>query len=261
MCLCWPWPGTDTAGWTPPSKVTEGWPTFERSLGANGFSDTEVLRLAASLDQGSEHPLAASIIGAAREVDLVLDKAADLESSTGIGVRGTVAGKRLALGNTTLMQAEGIFTASLVPSRDALRASGASVMYLAVDGVLAGLIAVSDPLEATTAEALRVLRENGIRVVMATGDGVATAKAVAQTLGIEEFHGEVKPADKLALVSKLQGEGGVVAMGGRHQRRARAGKGRRGHRHGNRHRRCHEQRASDPGQARPAGHCACPQTV
>lgn len=194
--------------------LTEGRPTFERSVGANGFSDAEVLRLAASLDQGSEHPLAASIVDAARDAGLPLDKATDFESSTGIGVRGTVAGKRLALGNATLMQADGISTALLAQSGDALRARGASVMYLAVDGVLAGLLAVSDPIKATTAEALRTLQENGIRVVMATGDGVATAQAVAQTLGIEEFHGEVKPADKLALVSKLQGEGRVVAMAG-----------------------------------------------
>ncbi|WP_296228268.1 copper-transporting P-type ATPase [Ralstonia sp. UBA689] len=194
--------------------LTEGRPTFERSVGANGFSDAEVLRLAASLDQGSEHPLAASIVDAAREAGLPLDKAADFESSTGIGVRGTVAAKRLVLGNAILMQTEGVSIASLAQAGDALRARGASVMYLGVDGVLAGLLAVSDPIKPTTAEALRTLKENGIRVVMATGDGVVTAKAVALALGIEEFHGEVKPADKLALVNQLQGEGRVVAMAG-----------------------------------------------
>ncbi|CAJ0794140.1 MAG: heavy metal translocating P-type ATPase [Ralstonia sp.] len=194
--------------------LTEGKPAFERSVGTNGFSDMEVLRLAASLDQGSEHPLAATIVDAARQRDLPLDKTEDFESSTGIGVRGTVAGKKLALGNTVLMEAEGVSAASLSQTADELRAHGASVMYLAVEGKLAGLLAVSDPVKATTPEALQRLKEKGIRVVMATGDGVVTAKAVADKLGIDEFHGEVKPADKLALVSKFQGEGRVVAMAG-----------------------------------------------
>ncbi|MGN7103837.1 heavy metal translocating P-type ATPase [Ralstonia holmesii] len=194
--------------------LTEGKPAFERSVGISGFSDLEVLRLAASLDQGSEHPLAATIVEAARQQNLTLDKAEDFESSTGIGVRGTVAGKKLALGNTVLMETEGVSTTAMSQAGDELRAHGASVMYLAVDGALAGLLAVSDPIKATTAEALERLKEKGIRVVMATGDGVVTAKAVAAKLGIDEFHGEVKPADKLALVSKFQSEGRVVAMAG-----------------------------------------------
>ncbi|CAJ0772758.1 heavy metal translocating P-type ATPase [Ralstonia chuxiongensis] len=194
--------------------LTEGKPAFERSIGANGFSDLEVLRLAASLDQGSEHPLAATIVDAARQQNLALDKAENFESSTGIGVRGTVAGKKLALGNTALMEAERVSAAMLTQPADELRSHGASVIYLAVDGTLAGLLAVSDPVKATTEEALKHLKEKGIRVVMATGDGVVTAKAVAEKLGISEFHGEVKPADKLALVSKFQSEGRVVAMAG-----------------------------------------------
>jgi len=194
--------------------LTEGKPAFERSVGANGFSDMEVLRLAASLDQGSEHPLAATIVEAARQQNLMLDKTEDFESSTGIGVRGTVTERKLALGNTVLMESEGVSTAAISQVGDELRAHGASVMYLAVDGALAGLLAVSDPVKATTAEALEHLKEKGIRVVMATGDGVVTAKAVAAKLGIDEFHGEVKPADKLALVSKFQSEGRVVAMAG-----------------------------------------------
>lgn len=194
--------------------LTEGKPAFERSIGTNGFSDVEVLRLAASLDQGSEHPLAATIVEAARQQNLALDKAENFESSTGIGVRGTVGGRKLALGNTALMEADGISAASMSQAGDELRSHGASVMYLAVDGTLAGLLAVSDPVKATTAEALKDLKEKGIRVVMATGDGVVTAKAVAEKLGIAEFHGEVKPADKLALVSKFQSEGRIVAMAG-----------------------------------------------
>ncbi|MEX3635927.1 heavy metal translocating P-type ATPase [Paraburkholderia sp. BR14320] len=194
--------------------LTEGRPTFERGIGTNGFAEDEVLRLAASLDQGSEHPLAATIVEAARRRGLALEKAEQFESGSGIGVRGIVGGRKLALGNTALMQAEGIATAALASDGDALRAEGASVMYLAVDGELAGILALSDPVKATTPEAVARLKEEGIHVVMATGDGVATAKAVAAKLGIEEFHGEVKPADKLALVSKLQQDGKVVAMAG-----------------------------------------------
>ncbi|CAJ0886989.1 Copper-exporting P-type ATPase [Ralstonia mannitolilytica] len=194
--------------------LTEGKPAFERSVGANGFDDVEVLRLAASVDQGSEHPLAAAIVEAARARGLSLYKADNFESSSGIGVRGAVAGKKLALGNTVLMEQEHIDAAPLAHAADALRARGASVMYLAADGRLAGLLAVSDPVKSTTAEALAQLKDAGIRVVMATGDGTVTARAVAESLGIAEFHGEVRPADKLALVTKLQSEGRTVAMAG-----------------------------------------------
>lgn len=194
--------------------LTEGRPAFERAIGVNGFSEQEVLRLAASLDQGSEHPLAAAIVAAARERNLALEKTENFESGTGIGVRGAVGGRKLALGNTVLMQTEGVSTDVLTKEADGLRAQGASVMHLAVDGALAGILAVSDPVKSTTPEALARLRDEGIHVVMATGDGVATARAVAARLGIDEFHGEVKPADKLALVSKLQAAGKVVAMAG-----------------------------------------------
>ncbi|MCO5400891.1 copper-translocating P-type ATPase [Ralstonia sp. 21MJYT02-11] len=194
--------------------LTEGKPAFERSVGANGFDDLEVLRLAASLDQGSEHPLAAAIVAAARGRGLSLQQAKNFESSSGIGVRGAVAGKKLALGNTVLMAQERIDAAPLAQAADALRARGASVMYLAADGRLAGLLAVSDPVKPTTAEALAQLKDAGIRVVMATGDGTVTARAVAQSLGIAEFHGEVRPADKLELVTRLQCEGRTVAMAG-----------------------------------------------
>jgi len=173
-----------------------------------------VLHLAASLDQGSEHPLAAAIVAAAREKGGQLDRAEKFESVTGIGVRGLVAGRRLALGNTALMQTDQVSVESLAKEADRMRAQGASVMYLSVDGRLAGLLAVADPIKTTTPEALATLKENGIRVVMATGDGVVTAKAVAERLGIDEYHGEVKPADKLDLVTKLQQARHVVAMAG-----------------------------------------------
>lgn len=194
--------------------LTQGKPKFDRAIASDGFVEEEVLRLAASLDQGSEHPLAMTIVEAARERGLTLEKAEAFDSESGIGVRGMVAGRKLALGNTALMEAEGIATQALASDADALRAQGASVMYLAVDGALAGILAVSDPIKETTPQALAQLKEDGVRVIMATGDGVKTANAVATRLGIEEAHGEVKPADKLALVSRLQEQGRVVAMAG-----------------------------------------------
>jgi P-type Cu+ transporter len=194
--------------------LTEGRPAFERCIAATGFDEGEVLRLAASLDQGSEHPLAAAIVAAARERAMTLAQPEQFDSASGIGVRGSVEGQALALGNTTLMQQLGVDVAPLAPQAEALRGQGASVMHLAVDGRLAGLLAVSDPVKATTPDALSALRESGLRIVMATGDGLTTARAVGQRLGITEVHGEVKPADKLQLVERLQAEGRVVAMAG-----------------------------------------------
>ncbi len=194
--------------------LTEGKPTFERVVATEGFAHDEVLRLAASLDQGSEHPLADAIVRAARERKLLLDTPEGFESSTGIGVRGTVGGKRLALGNTALMTELKVAVDALKARAEALRSEGASVMYLAVDDQLAGLLAVSDPIKPSTAEALAGLKAAGIRVVMATGDGLTTARAVGAKLGIDEVYGEVKPADKLALVERLQREGRIVAMAG-----------------------------------------------
>lgn len=194
--------------------LTEGHPAFEQVIPVKSGSADEVLRLAASLDQGSEHPLAEAIVRAAKERGLVLEKAENFESSSGIGVHGLVSGQRLSLGNSTLMVQESVDLGALLGQAEELRGMGASVMYLAADGVLLGLLAVSDPIKASTPEALKTLREAGIRVVMATGDGELTAKAVGQQLGIDEVHGEVKPADKLALVERLQAEGRVVAMAG-----------------------------------------------
>jgi Cu+-exporting ATPase len=194
--------------------LTEGRPAFRDVIGTGRYSSDEVLRLAASLDQGSEHPLADAIVRAARERGVALSAAKDFESGTGIGVRGTVEGLRLALGNTTLMQAEGISIDALKADAERLRGEGASVMYLAVNGEAAGLLAVADPIKRTTPQALEGLKREGIRVIMATGDGLTTAKAVAASLGIDEVHGEVKPADKLKLVDELQKQGRIVAMAG-----------------------------------------------
>ncbi len=194
--------------------LTEGRPAFETAIATPEFTPGEVLRLAASLDQGSEHPLADAIVSAAREQGLPLAKPDDFESGSGIGVRGMVEGRRLALGNTALMEQEGVNVAALKADGERLRGEGASVMHLAVGGRLAGLLAVTDPIKSSTPEAIRTLHASGLRIVMATGDGLTTARAVSAKLGIDEVHGEVKPADKLALVEKLQREGHVVAMAG-----------------------------------------------
>ena len=194
--------------------LTEGKPRFDRVVATSGYTENEALRLAASLDQGSEHPLADAIVNAARERGLVLEKSDGLESSTGIGVRGSVGGKQLALGNTALMTQLGISIEGLTSQAEALRSTGASVMYLAIDGRLAGLLSVADPIKASTAEALANLKSTGMRVIMATGDGLTTARAVADQLGIDEVHGEINPADKLALVETLQKAGHIVAMAG-----------------------------------------------
>jgi Cu+-exporting ATPase len=194
--------------------LTEGKPAFDRAIAAPGFTENEVLRLAASLDQGSEHPLADAIVRAARQRNLTLDKAENFESASGIGVRGTVNGKALALGNAALMAQSGVAAGALKEQAEALRGQGASVMHLAVDGRLAGLLAVSDPIKASTPDALKALSDAGIHVVMATGDGLTTANEVGKRLGIDDVHGEVKPEDKLKLVEQLQAQGRVVAMAG-----------------------------------------------
>ena len=194
--------------------LTEGRPRFERTVAAPGWGEAEVLRLAASLDQGSEHPLAAAIVAAARQQGLALDAAEQFDSASGIGVRGRIAGRTLALGNTVLMQQSNVNTGPLAQTAEALRGEGASVMFLAVDGQLAGLLAVSDPIKASTPDALAALHAAGLRIIMATGDGLTTAGAVGRRLGIDEVHGEVLPADKLALVERLQAEGRTVAMAG-----------------------------------------------
>jgi Cu+-exporting ATPase len=194
--------------------LTEGKPAFDTAVGVAGLDEREVLRLAASLDQGSEHPLAAAIVDAARRQGLDLSAVEGFDSASGIGVRGLVGGERLSLGNTVLMRQEGVDVSALADAGEAQRQQGSSVMYLARGNRLLGLLAVSDPVKSSTPEAVASLHDAGMRVVMATGDGLTTARSVAERLGIDEVHGEVKPADKLALVEKLQREGRVVGMAG-----------------------------------------------
>jgi Cu+-exporting ATPase len=194
--------------------LTEGKPAFHAAAAVPGTSEQEVLRIAASIDQGSEHPLAHAIVAEARNRGLGLAKPEAFESSSGIGVRGVVEGRRIALGNTALMDIDKVGWKALAEQAESWRLEGASVMYLAADGQLLGLVAVADPIKQTTPEALATLKDAGITVVMATGDGHTTAKSVAAKLGIPEAYGEVKPQDKLALVEKLQGQGKTVAMAG-----------------------------------------------
>lgn len=192
--------------------LTEGRPVFERVVAAAGFTEDQVLQWAASLDQGSEHPLAQAIVAAARKEGLGLIKPGSFESASGIGVRGTVDSRMLALGNTALMATDKVHWTVLQDTAEALRAEGGSVMFLAADGRLAGLLAVAD--KASTPEALAALRTAGLRVVMATGDGLTTAQSVVRRLGIDEVFGEVKPVDKLQLVEQLQRQGKRVAVAG-----------------------------------------------
>ena len=194
--------------------LTVGRPVFRTVLAAPGFADADVLRLAASLDVESEHPLAAAIVAEARTRGLPLAKATNFESSTGIGVRGRIDGGDVRVGNAALMRQDGIDIESMAESAETLRGEGASVVFVASGGKLAGLIAVADPIKSTTAEALRSLKEAGIQVVMATGDGATTASAVARELGIREFYGEVRPEDKTALVQRFKAQGRRVAMAG-----------------------------------------------
>ena len=194
--------------------LTEGKPTFRTSVAAPGHHEEEVVRLAASLDQNSEHPLADAIVAEARRRNLPLETPEHFESSTGIGVRGVVGGRAVAIGNTELMRELGVDAAPMREAADSLRHEGASVMFLAVEGALAGLLAVADPMKASTPEAIKALHAAGLRIVMATGDGAVTAQAVARQLGIDEVHGEVRPQDKVALVQRLKAEGRKVAMAG-----------------------------------------------
>ena len=194
--------------------LTEGRPAFERAEPAAGFDGGAVLRIAASLDAASEHPLAQAVVRAARERGLAPASASGFVAEPGAGVRGRVDGREALLGTPALLARHGIDAADLAARADALRADGTSVMLLAFDGRPAGLLAVSDPVKADTPAALAALRAAGVRVIMASGDAPGTARAIGARLGIEDVHGGLTPADKLALVEQLQRGGHRVAMAG-----------------------------------------------
>ena len=194
--------------------LTEGKPRVTALVPADGVAADELLRLAASLERGSEHPLAGAIMAAAQEKRLTLDEVQDFNAPTGKGVTGTVGGKRVALGNAKLLADLGVDAGVLTQRAEELRGEGATVILAAVDGRVAGLLAIADPIKASTAEAIRALQEDGIRIVMLTGDNRTTAQAVAATLGITEVEAEVLPEDKGRVVKQLRDTGRVVAMAG-----------------------------------------------
>ncbi|MCO6449613.1 MAG: heavy metal translocating P-type ATPase [Steroidobacteraceae bacterium] len=194
--------------------LTEGHPELVSVTPAVGFGEQDILRLAASIERASEHPLGAAIVRGAEKRGLELFSAEDFHSITGKGVAGRVAGRKVALGNIKLLQDLGIDAGDLPGRADTLRAEGQSVMFLAIDHRAAGLIGVADPVKATTPEAIRCLHEEGIQIVMLTGDSRKTAEAVAAKLGIDRIQAEVLPDQKAKVVKQLQVEGGIVAMAG-----------------------------------------------
>ena len=194
--------------------LTAGRPSVTAIVLADGKSEAEVLSLAAALERSSEHPLAAAIIAAAKVRGLAVHDPTDFSSFTGKGVTGSVGGRRVALGNAKLMDDLGITFSAVATNAELLRADGATVLYAAVDGRPAALIAISDPIKMTTPAALDSLRAAGIRIVMLTGDNKTTAQAVARKLGIDDVEADVLPQDKLRIVRQLKSEGRIVAMAG-----------------------------------------------
>ncbi|HJQ17561.1 MAG TPA: heavy metal translocating P-type ATPase [Allosphingosinicella sp.] len=194
--------------------LTEGHPSVTAIVPANGFGEDEVLRLAAGVERASEHPLGRAIVEAAGRREIVIPDVADFDSPTGKGALGTIEGRRVLLGNARFLDEHGIDATPLAAQADALRGDGATAIFVAVDGVVAGVLAIADAIKETTAEALGALRADGIRVVMLTGDNRTTAEAVARTLGIEDVEAEVLPDQKSAVVERLKREGRTVAMAG-----------------------------------------------
>ncbi|GAB4359347.1 MAG: heavy metal translocating P-type ATPase [Oricola sp.] len=194
--------------------LTEGAPKLTEVAAFGRRSEETVLGLAAALEKGSEHPLAEAIIAGAQERGVEPGSVSGFEAVTGMGVRGKVGGKAVALGNAAMMRAEGIDVGAAADEADRLRGEGKTVMYVAVDGKVAGMVAVADPVKPTTAAAIKTLHEAGLRVIMATGDNERTAKAVAGQLGIDDVRAGVLPEGKKTLVEELHAQGRRVAMAG-----------------------------------------------
>jgi Cu+-exporting ATPase len=194
--------------------LTEGHPSLQEVLPAAGFLADDVLRLSASLERGSEHPLAAAIVQGAQRKGLALEQAEAFEAVPGKGVKGRVEGHSCLLGNMVLLTDEGVDTSALAGLAEAQRAQGRTAMFVAIDGKPAGLVSVADPVKATTPQAIRDLHDEGLHIVMLTGDSETTAKAVARTLGIDEVIAGVLPDQKALTIKRLQSEGRFVAMAG-----------------------------------------------
>ncbi|QID19794.1 copper-translocating P-type ATPase [Nitrogeniibacter mangrovi] len=194
--------------------LTEGKPKLVAVLPEANHAETEVLRLAASLERGSEHPLAEAIVSGAEARGVTLAEAGDFEAVTGKGVKGTVDGKAVALGNAALMADMGLDGGDLAEQANARRDEGETVMFVVLDGAIAGMVSVADPTKESTPAALKALHELGFRIIMATGDNERTARAVAKRLGIDEIRADVLPADKASIIKDLQAQGRKVAMAG-----------------------------------------------
>jgi Cu+-exporting ATPase len=194
--------------------LTTGKPTVESVVASAGFDEAELVRLAASLEQGSEHPLAAALVNAATANNIALAGASEFQSKTGGGVTGKVAGKTLVIGNEGFLSELGIVVSTLVSHAEELRRQGQTVVFVAVDGQAAGVIGIADPIKPSTSQALRDLRVAGLRIVMLTGDSQSTAEAKAHALGIAEFQAGIRPEQKAEVVQRLQKQGRVVAMAG-----------------------------------------------
>lgn len=194
--------------------LTEGRPEVTAIAAVAGISESELLRLAATVERSSEHPLALAIVNAANNRGIALGDATDFDSPVGKGATGVVEGNRLILGSHRIMEEEGVDVTAMTAKAEELRNDGATVIFTAIDGRLAGLFAIADPIKATTPDAVKALIDDGIRVVMLTGDNKTTALAVARRLGISEVEAEVLPEDKSKIVSRLRSEGRIVAMAG-----------------------------------------------
>jgi Cu+-exporting ATPase len=194
--------------------LTEGKPRVVTVVGSDGFSEADVLRFAASVERGSEHPLAAAIVNAAAARSIPLAAAENFRSFTGKGVMGRVEGKAVALGNAALLQDLGVHGGALAHRAEASRQDGQSVMFVCVDGSVVGLLGTADPIKESSKEAIDLLHKEGIKIVMLTGDGRATAETVGKKLELDEIVAEVLPADKADAVRKLRSAGKVVAMAG-----------------------------------------------
>jgi Cu+-exporting ATPase len=194
--------------------LTEGKPKLVSVVPHGGVGETELLSLVAGLERGSEHPLAAAIVRGAEQRGARIPDASEFSSVTGKGVRGTVDGKRVALGNRAMMEELGVSIAPLEARAEDLRRDGQTAMFVAVGDALAGIVGVADPIKDSTPDAIAALHRDGIRIVMLTGDSETTARAVAGKLGIDDVIAEVLPDQKVDAVTRLQNEGGFVAMAG-----------------------------------------------
>jgi Cu+-exporting ATPase len=196
------------------ATLTEGKPKVTAVWTRGYFGEDELLRLAASLERASEHPLASAIVEAAKERTLELSERSGIEAPAGKGVLGTIEGHKLTIGNASFLESNGIATAEFTKQAGELRAEGATVIFVGIDGKADGLLVIADPIKPTTPDAVKTLQSEGMRIVMLTGDNKTTAEAVARRLGIDDVMADVLPEEKSAVVEQLRADGRIVAMAG-----------------------------------------------